>query len=129
MKTSTNLRPSLPPTNRLAQQMRQHPLVFFYLIAFGWSWAVDLLFLGLFRQPAGSVAEALLMTALTEGRAGIAACCVAVCSGVLACAGTYLSSLVFLLSSCLAFSSRQARLLLCGNRFLSCYSVTSQPSW
>jgi membrane protease YdiL (CAAX protease family) len=87
MKTSTNVGPSLPPTNRLAQQMRQHPLVFFSLMAFGWSWAVDVLFLGIFRQSAGSIAEALhvivpgligaptfpalLMTALTEGRAGM----------------------------------------------------------
>jgi membrane protease YdiL (CAAX protease family) len=87
MRTSTNPGPSLPPTNRLAQEMRQRPLVFFYLMAFGWSWAVDFLFLGVWRQPAGSVAEAsrvivpgligaptfpaLLMTALSEGRAGI----------------------------------------------------------
>src|SRR5262249_19287159 len=78
---------SLPPTNRLVQEMRQHPLVFFYLMAFGWSWAVDVFFLLIFHQPAGSVAQALrvivpgligaptlpalIMTALSEGRAGI----------------------------------------------------------
>jgi membrane protease YdiL (CAAX protease family) len=76
-----------PSTNRLAQHMRQHPVVFFYLMAFGWSWTVDVLILLMFRPPAGSVAEAfrvivpgligaptfpaLIMTALVEGRAGV----------------------------------------------------------
>lgn len=74
-------------TNHLAQRMRQHPLVCFYLMVFGWSWAVDVLFLLLFRQPGGSVAQALRViapgligaptipaligTAATEGRAGV----------------------------------------------------------
>lgn len=87
MKTSTNFRPSLPPTNWLAQHLRQHPLVFFSLMAFGWSWAIDVLTLGFWHPSAGSVADALrviipgligapafpalIMTALTEGRAGI----------------------------------------------------------
>src|ERR1051326_1850938 len=87
MKSSTNPGSSLPPTNRLVQEMRQHPLVFFYLLTFGWSWAVDVLVLLIFRQPVGSVAEALrvivpgligapafpalLMTAFTSGRAGV----------------------------------------------------------
>jgi hypothetical protein len=34
--------------------MRLHPLVWFYLLAFGWTWTVDLLLLGLWHhQPAG----------------------------------------------------------------------------
>lgn len=87
METSTNLGPSLPPTNRLRQAMRQHPLVFFYLIAFGLSWMVEVLLLSFWHLPSGSVGEALrsimialiggpilpafLMTALTEGRTGM----------------------------------------------------------
>jgi len=87
MKSSTNPGSLLPPTNRLVQKMRQHPLVFFYLMAFGWSWAVDVLVLSIFRPPVGSVAEALrvivpgligapaipalIMTAVTSGRADV----------------------------------------------------------
>lgn len=87
MENSTNPGPSLPPANRLRQVMRQHPLIFFFLMAFGLSWVVEVLLLGLWHQPSGSVGEALrsiivaliggpilpafIMTALTEGRAGI----------------------------------------------------------
>lgn len=87
METSTHPGPSLPPTNRLRQVMRQHPLVFFYLLTFSLSWVVEFLLLGLWHQPSGSVGEALqsifpaliggpilpafLMTALIEGRAGM----------------------------------------------------------
>jgi membrane protease YdiL (CAAX protease family) len=74
-------------TSRLAQHMRQHPLVSFYLMAFGWTWLVDLLILSLWRQPSGAGGDALrliipavvgaptfpalIMTALTQGRAGM----------------------------------------------------------
>src|SRR5215470_5431053 len=74
-------------TGRLAQYMRQHPLVSFYLMAFGWTWLVDFLILSLWRQPSGEGGDALrliipavvgaptfpalIMTALTEGRAGV----------------------------------------------------------
>ncbi len=87
METSPNPGPSLPPTTRLRQVMRQHPLVFFYLMAFGLSWVVELLLLGLWHQPSGNVGEALrsilpaliggpilpafIMTGLTEGRGGM----------------------------------------------------------
>jgi membrane protease YdiL (CAAX protease family) len=68
-------------------------LVWFYLLAFGWTWTVNLLLLGLWRQPAGGAGEAggvedalrsilpavlggpilpaLLMTAIINGRAGV----------------------------------------------------------
>lgn len=74
-------------TNRLSQHVHQHPLIFFYFLAFGWSWTVDVLFLEAWHQPAGSVADAfrvivpgligaptfpaLIMTAITSGRAGV----------------------------------------------------------
>jgi membrane protease YdiL (CAAX protease family) len=87
MQPSPHRGPSRTLTNRLVQVMRQHPLVCFYLMAFGWTWLVDLLILSLWHQPSGEVGDALriiipavigaptypafLMTALTEGRAGM----------------------------------------------------------
>jgi hypothetical protein len=78
---------------QVAQGLRQHPLVWFYLLAFGWTWTVNLLLPGLWRQPAGGGGEAggvedalrsilpavlggpilpaLLMTAIINGRAGV----------------------------------------------------------
>lgn len=87
---STHSESSGPPTNlraRVTQVIRQHPLVSFYLLAFSWTWLVDLLVLGVWRQPTGAVEDALrsiipavvgapafpalLMTRITEGRAGV----------------------------------------------------------
>ncbi len=69
------------PTNRLVQLMRQHPLLFYFLITFGLTWAYELLVFGILRLPfdwiwlllltLGPTLAAFLMTAVTQGRAGI----------------------------------------------------------
>jgi membrane protease YdiL (CAAX protease family) len=72
------------PSNRLVQLLRHHPLVSYFLLAFGFAWAYDLtvfrvlhppslpwgvlLFLGLTLGP---TLAAFLMTAVMQGRAGI----------------------------------------------------------
>lgn len=69
------------------QMMRLRPLVWFYLLAFGWAWTLELPILGLWHPPLGTLGDALrisiptliggptlpafFMTALTEGRAGM----------------------------------------------------------
>jgi membrane protease YdiL (CAAX protease family) len=70
------------PSNHLVQLMRQHPLLFFFLLAYGLSWAYELLVFGVLRVPfqlftflpltlVGPTMAAFLMTAVTQGRAGI----------------------------------------------------------
>lgn len=68
------------PSNHLVQLMRQHPLLFYFLIAYGLSWAYELLVFGVLRLPlewfwlltlVGPTMAAFLMTAVTQGRAGI----------------------------------------------------------
>jgi uncharacterized protein len=70
------------PSNRLVQIMHQHPLLFYFLIAFGSTWAYELLVFGVLHTPfsslwalllltLGPTLAAFLMTAVTQGRAGI----------------------------------------------------------
>jgi membrane protease YdiL (CAAX protease family) len=69
------------PTNHLVQIMRQHPLLCYFLLAFGLSWAYELLVFGVLHAPFsmlwallftfGPTLAAFLMTAVTQGRAGI----------------------------------------------------------
>lgn len=71
------------PSNHLVQLMRQHPLLFYFLLAYGLSWAYELLVFGVLRFPLewiwpftlltliGPTMAAFLMTAVTQGRAGI----------------------------------------------------------
>jgi CAAX protease family protein len=72
------------PSNHLVQIMRQHPLLFYFLIAFGLSWAYELLVFGvlhisfsssmlwpLLLTLVGPTLAAFLMTAVTQGRVGI----------------------------------------------------------
>lgn len=47
MAASPHPGPSRSPINRLAQHLRQHPLVGFYLLAFSLAWGMELLVLGL----------------------------------------------------------------------------------
>ena len=63
--------------------MRQHPLLFYFLLAYGLSWACVLLVFGVLRLPlewmwpftlvtlVGPTMAGFLMTAVTQGRAGI----------------------------------------------------------
>ena len=71
------------PSNHLVQLMRQHPLLFYFLLAYGLSWACELLVFGVLRLPlewiwpftlvtlVGPTMAGFLMTAVTQGRAGI----------------------------------------------------------
>jgi uncharacterized protein len=72
------------PTKRLVQFMRQHPLLCYFLIALGFSWAYELIVVGILHASTGLLGGALnfvftlgpmlaafLMTAVTQGRAGI----------------------------------------------------------
>src|SRR6266571_5648901 len=68
-------------SNHLVQSMRQHPLLFYFLIAFGLTWAYEVLVFGVLHTPLselwamlftfGPMLAAFLMTAATQGRAGI----------------------------------------------------------
>ena len=68
------------PSNHLVQLMRQHPLLFYFLLAYGLSWAYVLLVFVVLRLPlawiwplilVGPTMAGFLMTAVTQGRAGI----------------------------------------------------------
>jgi CAAX protease family protein len=71
------------PSNRLVQIMRQHPLLFYFLIAFGLTWAYELLVFGVLHisfsssllwpllLTLGPTLSAFLMSAVTQGRVGI----------------------------------------------------------
>lgn len=72
------------PSNHLVQLMRQHPLLFYFVITFGLTWAYELLVFGVLHFPfssswlwpllltlVGPTLAAFLMTAVTQGRAGI----------------------------------------------------------
>ena len=70
------------PSNHLVQLMRQHPLLFYFLLAYGLSWACVLLVFGVLRLPLEWIwpftllilvgpTIGFLMTAVTQGRAGI----------------------------------------------------------
>jgi len=70
------------PSNRLVQFMRQHPLLCYFLIVFGLTWAYELLAFGVLHTPfdllwvliltlVGPTLAAFLMTAVTQGRVGI----------------------------------------------------------
>jgi membrane protease YdiL (CAAX protease family) len=72
---------STAPSNHLVQAMRQHPLLFYFLLAFAFSWAYELLVFGVLHVPfnlfsnvpviLGPTLAAFLMIAVTQGRAGI----------------------------------------------------------
>jgi hypothetical protein len=84
MELSNTRGPSTGPSNRLPQVLRRHPLVFYFLLAFGFTWAYELLVLRVLHPPSllwsllltfvwtlGPTLAAFLMTAVTQGRAGI----------------------------------------------------------
>jgi membrane protease YdiL (CAAX protease family) len=81
MTISSNPDRSTLPSNRLSQLLRQHPLFFYFLLAFGGSWIYEVLILALLRLPplpwaipaplVGPTLSALFMMALTQGRPGV----------------------------------------------------------
>src|SRR6516165_12618622 len=76
---------SMTPSNNLSHIMRRYPLFFYFLLAFGFSWAYELTVYRVMLTPGlslkgllldlgftlGPTLAAFLMTALTQGRAGI----------------------------------------------------------
>jgi membrane protease YdiL (CAAX protease family) len=68
------------PSNRLVQMMRRHPLLCYFLIALGFSWAYELIVYGILHLPEASIGRAFilgptfaafLMMAITEGKPGV----------------------------------------------------------
>ncbi len=69
------------PSKTLPQLMRRHPLFFYFLIAYAITWSIGLLFIDLLHLPlhlwlllpliAGPTVSAFIMTAVTEGKAGV----------------------------------------------------------
>lgn len=69
------------PENGLAQVLRRHSLVFYMLIALGFTWVYELIVYGLLHLPyysivgrvfiLGPTLAAFIMTAVIEGRAGV----------------------------------------------------------
>lgn len=81
MELSNTRGQATAPSNSLSRLMRQHSLFFFYLMAFAFTWGYELPFL-LLHLPwtlvtgtpvsfVGPTAAAFIMTAITEGRAGV----------------------------------------------------------
>ena len=71
---------SIGPPNSLSQTMRRHPLVFYFLMAFGFTWGHELLVYGILHLPLLPVgvllaivgpAASFIITALTEGKPGV----------------------------------------------------------
>ncbi len=88
METLRSPGQSMAPANRLSQVMRRHPLFFFYLMAYAFSWLTWLplvlsqegLRLWPFHMPWGTIGvgtllgpmlSAFIMTGITEGKPGI----------------------------------------------------------
>ncbi len=84
MELSNTWGQSTTPSHRLVQLMRRHPLLFYFLLAFGFTWAYELTVYRVLLTPSspwgvlltlalilGPTLAAFLMTAVTQGRAGI----------------------------------------------------------
>ncbi len=85
MEPSNTRGQATAPSNRLVQLLRRYPLVFYFLLAFGFTWAYELTVYRALLTPGYSLRVALLdlgwtlgptlaaylMTAVTRGRAGI----------------------------------------------------------
>jgi hypothetical protein len=84
-QTIYNWGQAMGPSNRLVKLLRRYPLVFYFLLAFGFSWAYELTVYRVLLTPGfslrgllldlgftlGPTLAAFLMTAVTQGRAGI----------------------------------------------------------
>ena len=86
MNTSTAATSSMTTENRIRQSMQQHPLLFFFLLAYAISWILSIPYIlaewGLIQgdmtivfvlKSFGPFAAALIMTRITQGQAGIKA--------------------------------------------------------
>jgi len=72
---------AMAPSNSLSQTMRRHPLFFYFLIAFGFTWVYELLVYRILHLPllpvgvplaiVGPTAASVIMTSLTEGKPGV----------------------------------------------------------
>ena len=72
---------SMGPPNSLSQTMRRHPLVFYFLMAFGFTWGYELLVYGILHLSLlpvgvlltiiGPAAASFIMTSLTERKPGM----------------------------------------------------------
>jgi membrane protease YdiL (CAAX protease family) len=72
---------SMAPSNSLSQTMRRHPLFFYFLIAFGFTWGYELLVYGILHLPllplgvllaiVGPATASFIMTGQTEGKSGV----------------------------------------------------------
>lgn len=81
MELSNTRGQSTAPSNSLSQVMRRHPLFFFFLMAFGFTWLYEVPIFGLLHLPhfpwifpatfLGPTVSAFIMTALTEGKPGM----------------------------------------------------------
>ena len=49
MELSNTRGQATSPSNRLVQMMRRHPLVFFFLMAFSFTWAYEVIVFGVLR--------------------------------------------------------------------------------
>jgi uncharacterized protein len=81
MELSNTPGQSTAPSNSLLQMMRRHPLSFYFLMAFGFTWIYELLVFALLHLPllpwgvplaiVGPTLAAFLMTSVIEGRSGV----------------------------------------------------------
>ena len=71
---------SMASSNSLSQTMWRHPLFFYFLMAFGFTWGYELLVYGILHLPLLPVgvllaivgpAASFIITALTEGKPGV----------------------------------------------------------
>ena len=81
MELSNTRGQSTAPSNSLSQVMRRHPLFFYFLMAFGFTWLYEVPIFGLLHLPhfpwiipapfLGPTVSAFIMTALTERKPGV----------------------------------------------------------
>jgi len=81
MELSNTSGQMMVPSHNLLQLLRRHPLFFYFLIAYTVTWSVGFLFIVLPHRPptlwvmlpmiAGPTLSAFIMTAVTEGKAGV----------------------------------------------------------
>jgi len=81
MELSNTSGQMMVPSHNLLQLLRRHPLFFYFLIAFGFTWIYELIVYGILHLPLlpagvplviiGPTAASFIMTSLTEGKPGV----------------------------------------------------------